>query len=253
MYEMPPILKGSQQEQIAALRDYLARMARRDTTEENAAVVEAVVQRVVPKSSDNTNNLRSLIIKNADNITVAFNDIDDLESRMTSDYVATSDFGTVLLEYSSDIQNLASGVVESYGYEEAIAAKFSQNDADVLVNRVSKVEGYIRRGWIVDPSTNELVLGIAIFQKLDFDMTSTTDLDGNTYYEIINDSNHHPTFGLYTSKGWQFWINGQKVGWFDSEDSMLHVTNIVDESTMWLGAEWQITHVGGFGIKYLGD
>ena len=60
------------------------------------------------------------------------------------------------------------------------------------------------------------------------------------------------TLGLYTATGWQFWINGSKRGWFDSEDGMLHVANIVVEDKLQIGDGWLMTTTGGFGLRYTG-
>ena len=60
------------------------------------------------------------------------------------------------------------------------------------------------------------------------------------------------TFGLYTSAGWQFWINGVRRGWFSSEDSMLHVANIIAEDKLRAGSDWEISTAGGFGLRYIG-
>ena len=72
--------------------------------------------------------------------------------------------------------------------------------------------------------------------------------DGYTYYYL----NAGQTFGLYTSTGWQFWIGGVRRGWFSSEDSMLHVSNIVVENRLQLGADWEITTEGGLGLRWIG-
>ena len=107
--------------------------------------------------------------------------------------------------------------------------------------------GQIRRGIIEDPVTHEMHLGIAISETLSF-TGQTQSVGGVTYYERTPGQ----TLGLYTARGWQFWINGVRRGWFSSEDSKLHISNLVVEEKLQLGADWQIGTGGGFGIRYTG-
>ncbi|MBR2583265.1 MAG: phage holin family protein [Oscillospiraceae bacterium] len=76
----------------------------------------------------------------------------------------------------------------------------------------------------------------------------TQTVGGVTYYELTPGQ----TLGLYTSSGWQFWINGVRRGWFSSQDSMLHVSNIVAEEKLRAGPDWEISASGGFGLRYIG-
>ena len=72
--------------------------------------------------------------------------------------------------------------------------------------------------------------------------------DGADYYQLSSGQ----TFGLYTSTGWQFWINGWKKGWYDSVDGMLHIANVAVENALQLGGQWQLVNSDGLGIKYTG-
>ena len=82
--------------------------------------------------------------------------------------------------------------------------------------------------------------------ELQFTGQELTD-GGWSYYELSPGQ----TLGLYTSTGWQFWVNGRKVGWFDSADGMLHTVSQVVEEEIRIG-DWVISAVGGYGIKYTG-
>ena len=88
------------------------------------------------------------------------------------------------------------------------------------------------------------MLGIAISQRLSFTGASSSH-EGETYYELSPGQ----TLGMYTSTGWQFWINGARRGWFDSVDSTLHVAALQVEQTLRLGASWVVSTSGGFGIR----
>ena len=52
--------------------------------------------------------------------------------------------------------------------------------------------------------------------------------------------NSGQTFGLYCSVVWQFWIDGYKKGWYNSQDGMLHVANVLVEQVLQFGSSWQI-------------
>ena len=250
MYELPPILRGDEQQQLRELRDYLVRMARDlDKTVEAAATEAAEKQaRTLKVSADtagsrgNYDTLRGLIIKTAD--TVQHN-LDIITEELHEDYLALSDFGAYQEQINTTIETTARGVVESYGYDAALLALDSQ--METVMEVTNSIRGEIRRGLITDPETGETALGIAIAETLSFTGNETTQ-EGLTYYELSPGQ----TLGLYTSTGWQFWINGSKRGWFDSRDGMLHVANLAVENSLRLGGDWLITTSGGFGLRYVG-
>ncbi len=272
--EKPPMLRGTTQEQVNALRDYLFRMAQ---SLEGVATADAAETAAVSVGSDgkrvyrqgtgggasgadvdavrkNAAELRSLITKSAKDlqkqieagdatvISYADSRIDVYDSR----YLAQSTFGSFAETINSTIENTARGVVESYDYDSAIES--AQDSIDLLQTYYTSIEGEIRRGLITDPETGETAMGIAISEELRFTGAQVTQ-DGLTYYELSPGQ----TLGLYTSKGWQFWINGSKRGWFDSVDGMLHVANLAVENSLRIGAGWLATGVNGFGIRYVGD
>lgn len=168
-------------------------------------------------------------------------------------YVAKSEFGSFTEEISSVIETTARGVVESYDYQSSIESV--QDSIGLLQSYFTSIQGEIRRGIVQDPETGEYVTGIAIAQNLKFagecgPEDSRNPKDGYTYYYMTEGQ----TFGLYTSTGWQFWIDGYKKGWFDSRDGMLHVANIVVENALQIGSSWQIRSSGDeFEIVYTGD
>ena len=169
---------------------------------------------------------------------------DRLEQSLHQDYVAVSDFGSYREEIDLSVEATARRVVESYEYQEAIAAVAERCGG--LDSALTRLSGQIRRGLITDPETGETALGIAISQQLSF-TGATVEREGLRYYELSPGS----TLGLYTATGWQFWISGSKRGWFDSADGMLHVTNLAADSSLRLGGDWLLTADGGLGIRKL--
>lgn len=239
MHELPPQVTGTPE--LVALRDYLVRLARSlDQVSRDAIIVanKAVDQKqkdTVKSIQNEAASLKALIVKNANEI---YSYTDRKVEEYGSLYVAKSDFGNYYEQIESKVETTARGTIESYHYTDAI---------ENLNSYMTELNGQIRRGLIEDPDTHEVNLGIAISENLRF-TGQTQDVGGDTYYELEGGQ----TLGLYTSTGWQFWINGHKRGWFSSEDSMLHVANIIVENKLQAGADWEISVSGGFGLKYIG-
>ena len=279
--EKPPMLRGTTQEQVNALRDYLFRMAQSLETAAGAESAAAASYTVGPdgkriysteKKSDagsavdlvrkNALELRDLIIKSArdlegkigegDSYVMAY--ADSKVEEYNSLYVAQSEYGTFTETIQSTIEATAKGVVDSYNYGSAIESV--QSGLDLVQNYYTQIDGEIRRGIVLDPDTGQYVTGIAISQSLQFSgecgsSDQNNPGDGYTYYYL----SENQTFGLYTSKGWQFWIDGYKKGWFDSTDGMLHVANIIVESKLQIGDSWQIMAAADgseFELLYVG-
>lgn len=248
MTEMPPILSGSSQQQIAALRDYLVRLSRSIDAAETAALTTPAAMSgaktpvaVGSRDSKSENELRALIVKTAG---IVEHQVETLSQTLHEDYMAKSDFG----EYSEQIDTLFSAtarqVVESYDFAsqiEALAAAGAENE-----RHITALRGELCRGIIEDPGTGEIALGIAISENLSFTGETVTE-NGVEYYRLSPGQ----TLGIYTASGWQFWINGAKKGWFDSKDAMLHVGNIAVEEGMRLGDDWLVSFAGGLGVRYL--
>jgi len=114
---------------------------------------------------------------------------------------------------------------------------------------MTEINGQIRRGIVTDPSTGEVVTGIAISQSLRFTGEIERGEDGAEYYRLASGQ----TFGLYTATGWQFWIDGCKKGWYDSVDGMLHIANVAVEDKLQLGGGWQLVSLDGLGLRYTGE
>jgi len=278
-FEKPPLVSGDNKKDIAALRDYLFRMAGSLNTlagnDSNLVVSYQNGKQIVKpagggSSADidairrNANQLRDLIIKTAGELSdeetaraegdaAVTSYVDSMTQVYNSRYVAQSEFGTFQENITGMIETTARGVVESYDYESAIQS--NQDAIGLLQNYYTSIEGEIRRGIVLDPDTNEYVTGIAIAQNLKFSgecgpSDPENPGDGNTYYYM----NSGQTFGLYTSVGWQFWIDGHKKGWYNSQDGMLHVANIMVEEKLNIGGTWQMKSNGAeLEITYVGS
>ena len=246
--EKPPILQGTPENQIRALRDYLFRMAnslepvitgqavttgttvtrrRADGTvvTETGTAAKADTEAVRKSAAE----LRSLIIKHANELQ---SEIDTKVDEYSASAIARSEIGTWEQTLDLRIQTNARNVVESYGFQESISSAQNQ-----MLDYFTQINGEIRRGYVADPDdNNKLVFGIAISSQLQFVAGEEEPKDDYTYYKI--DSGQ--TFGLYTSDGWQFWVGGHKRGYYNSTDQKLHVKDIVADDSLQIGADWQI-------------
>lgn len=273
--EKPPILTGRSRDDLQNLRDYLFRMAQSleeatgpastAVTVSHAKDGSQVLKPGIDKAAveavrKNAEELKALIIKNANELGQVIIEgdasvreyADRKEEVYDSRYLAISEFGTFEEDLTNRIETTARGVVESYNYASAIES--TQDSIDLLQNYYETINGEIRRGLVEDPDNpGTYIIGIVISQQVTFagvvgESDAANPHDGYTYYYVAPNQ----TFGIYTATGWQFWINGTKRGWFSSQDSMLHVSNIYVESALRAGPDWEITFSGGFGIKYIG-
>ena len=260
IYQLPPMLSGSTQQQLGQLRDYLVRIVRQLPTETQLreAVnksVETTARRgtveTAKAAQEQAGALKALIIKTAD---VIEHEMDLLETTLTGSYLAKSEFGTYLETNEAYIRATARGVVEEYNFTSQIETASEQI--------MTAIRGEILRGFIPNPAYNDdpahepqYIFGIAVAERIiivtdEDDPDRTMLIDGEEYSKI--DMAATGTLGLYTSTGWQFWIGTQKAGWFDSKDGMLHVPNIVVESSALFGDSWLVTVDGGWGLRYIG-
>ncbi len=242
MLETPPLLRGSEQEQITALREYLLRLAYTLEQAQEAAVpaasAPAAAATTAQAASARVGELRSLIVKTATQVS---SQVERLSATLAADYLARSDFGSYQETLRASFEATARGVVESYDFDAALEALASR--AGESERALRALRGEIRRGLITDPETGETAMGIAVAENLRFTGAQQSS-EGLTYYELAPGQ----TLGLYTASGWQFWIGGVKRGWFDALDGMLHVAALAIERSLSLGG-WVVTATGGFGLR----
>ncbi len=270
MRELPPILRGEALQQLAQLRDYLVRVAG-DSEKELLQTVAAYPpaagtssgasaafplrgegKRAEDEARQRAAQLRALIVKTAEDSEnrddVLTSSVGELSREMRQEYLARSEFGSYQQQIALLVEATARQIVESYGYAELIRAAGAELGelGESIAESLTEISGQIRRGYLEDPDSRQTVLGIAISQQLRFTGQELTD-GGWTYYELSPGQ----TLGFYTSTGWQFWVNGRKVGWFDSSDGMLHTVSQAVEEEIRMG-DWILSAAGGLGVKYLG-
>ncbi len=261
-HELPPILTGTEQQQLVAMRDYLVRLAQSLDTVSSAKVVTETAKTGNARTRKSGSSaaadsvtmsdviaqataLRSLIIKTAEQI----------ESNVAGNYVANSTFGTYQEIVARDIEDTAKSTIEHYNYA-AIVSGIVGDDISAIKTYIQQMDGEIKRGVIYDEERGIDVFGIAISQNLQLGEAVINDGEGGdnlTYYRVEG----MKTFGLYTSYGWQFWIEGKRVGWFDStaNDGALHIASAVVQDHIQMGDSWMLDITddgGGIGFRYIG-
>lgn len=261
--QKPPMLTGDAGTDLRQMRDYLFRLAGSLQNIETAtaeivsvrmgtaaatgggAASTADEQAAVERMRQNAASLRALILKTARDIE---SEMDSREEEYYGYFRAKSDYGDLDERYELMIDTNAQRIVESYGYDSQISS------IDNAVQRyTTQINGEIRRGFIEDPDRpGSLIFGIAISSTLQFTGSVQTK-DGYEYHEL----EPRQTFGFYTSTGWQFWIDGQKAGWFDSTgEGVLHVRKVVAEDYFQVGGKWQMKIADGgaeLEFVYVGD
>jgi len=287
----PPMLTGDNKKDIVNLRDYLFRIA---------GTLDAVAQPGTPAVSVSYQNgkpvtkpagdskdveeirqeakrLASLIIKtgneldkeigdrqeeDGNTLTAANNYTDGKKTEYDEAYVSQSEYGTFIQTVLPEIIEEQTNSVYVQKTEYDIALENINRAIDGLDGYREEIAGEIMRGIVLDPSTGLYVTGIAIAEEIVCKGEISPEArpyvpdDGHIYVEI----DQFQTFGLYTSTGWQFWVKGNKVGWFTSEDSgeALHVRSAKIEEAVTVGGAWQqktetINGVQMFTINYIGS
>lgn len=262
---MPPQLTGTPEQQIASLRDWMFQRVKELDTIANGEDDNVVVSRdgsgrtIIKKGDDSAvrnmaSDLKSLILKTANEVEAY---ADRQMETFSSEYVARSEYGVFQQTVQATMETTAQGVAENYDLIQAVTT-----DVNTLADYYEEISGQVVRGIVRDPEytpgselhPTEYVIGLAISQDIQVSSevqpgdVNNPD-DGHTYYYL----NSGQTFGLYTSTGWQFWINGLKVGWYSSLDGNLHVASIKIEKTLQMG-DWILKQRGtNFGILYVGD
>ena len=212
----------------------ISAQAAKDTTGDGLAT-----ERTVADVQREAAQLATLLEQNADSIEEIGTMTHEIQRILTAHSAEGSE--TLEQQINTTIEWNAENAIES-------SEKITKIESD-LANYTEIVNGEIRRGFIGDPADpTRIVYGIAISSSLSFTGVEWVADDQSTYYQLAPEQ----TLGLYTSTGWQYWIKGTKVGWFDSQDKQLHVPEQYVENEMRL-RNWLIVGPdSGFGIKYIG-
>lgn len=199
-----------------------------------SAAASAAQTEAEKKLLDSVSNLKSLIIKSANTVR---SEMDVLETKLQSTYVAYSDFGTFLEDIESSITATASGLNQTIAYYAEL------NSAELEQYRL-ETEGYIRQG-IIGFNGAVPIIGIAIGQDIS---VTTVEVDGQEYDMIDTSSN----MAVWTSEKLSFYVYGVEVAYFSN--GALYAGDIIVNGNLFLAEnKWEISHTNGLIIKWVGD
>lgn len=184
-------------------------------------------------NAEQYNELRSLIIKTADTINRA---MEEMTVELSGEYVAQSDFGTYVEKLSAYLEANPEALTQYYKFAGDLQTNVAAVDAAFNRYRVD-TQGYIRTG-IVDYDGDTPVYGVAVGQNL-----TTREVDGKTEIEKNNFR------AIFTAEMLSFWQGETRVAYLSNQQ--LYVTNIVAIEKIKLGS-WRISSSGGFSIKWIG-
>jgi len=216
-FDNPPALSGGAEEKLRQLYGHLFDLSNKL----NQALMDVSIQQMAPetqaaikkageageKSAENYQALKSLIVKNAEIVNMA---MDEIRTELQAQYTAISeDFGTFTQSMEAQISATAAGIMQEYHIEERVQAV--EDDTAAFMNNLN---AYIYSGLL---STNPAQYGIAIGYNV-------TNPDGT-----LNNQNKSATF---TADKLSFWLNNVEVAYFSN--SIFYIANgqITDQLRM---------------------
>ena len=233
----PPILRGTEREQLVQMRQYLYQISRdlnvalTNLTAENFAADSEVAKIASGQLSEKQKaqiesgmgNLKGLIIKTAKTVNA---EIDAIEATLESSYVAKSDYGTFTENITTKLTAMADSIKQTIDYQ----AEFEQFKIDTT--------GYIKQG-IIGYENAVPIIGIAIGQNI---QTTGTDVVEGKEYDIIDVTSN---VSVWTSEKLSFYVNGMESAYVSG--GAFYVTK-----TLILGNRWAIAFDNGFSIRWIG-
>lgn len=250
--QAPPILSGTEAQQLLSVRNYLFTMYKQlntalnnldetNFTEGGAArtVVSGGLSEDAQKTiAQQTSSLKSLIIKNADIVKA---ELDRIETELRSNYVAVSDYGEFTEDITSRIDITAARAEAAYDYTATVENAVGDVAAD-FDRYVVKTSGNITSG-IVDWNGATPIFGVAVGQDI---VTEKVTVDGEEYDEIQPNS----FLSVFTATKLSFRQNDIEVAYLSNEK--LYITTAHITSKIELADKWTIDTKNGFAIKWVG-
>ena len=238
--QQPPILRGTDRENIVRIHSYLYQIARdlnsalNNLTEDNFAA-ESTASQILKnggteaqkrEQNENLSVLKSLIIKTADTVNA---EMDVLETQLSSVYTAIGDPGTFDERIDAKITASAASIEQKI-----------ETETKMIAETITKIDtrGFIRQGIIGYNDEATPIIGIAIGQEVEVD---------NDTGEI----NMSKDMAVWTSDRLSFYVNGAEVAHFSNR--ALNVGDVIISGKLALANnKWEINHTNGFSIKWIG-
>jgi len=162
-FDSPPMLRGTENEQLAQLYSYLMTVSDKLNTALMTITIEQMTpetQSVIRESSENreaqNNALKSMIVKTAE---IVRTEMQEISTQLNGSVTALSEqFGTYEQELQANIRATAQGILQDYHFEERISGL--ETDTSGFMRRINQ---YIFCG-LVDPVN--MKYGIAIGENV---------------------------------------------------------------------------------------
>lgn len=192
---------------------------------------------------DQYDAIKSLIIKTADTIRVKESiegllaSVGELNSKLSKEYVAVSQFGTYLENLNAEISLDPAAITQYYQFFSELKANVDAISADFANYRI-ETEGYIRTGIVDYDDLGVPIFGVAVGQNL-----STVEVDGET---VVEKKNFRAT---YTASKLSFWQDAVEVAYVSN--NQLYIANIIALGKVTIG-KWDIDTSNGLAFKWIG-
>lgn len=232
-FDNPPLLHGEEREKLQQLYQYLNTMSDKlnnalmsISIEQMTPETQAEIKQAEKATETQATTLKELIVKTAG---VVRHEMDEIRARLQDQYEALSDeFGAYERNLESEIVATATGVLQSYHYDERI-----QDVADDAEGFQRRIDQYIFSGLIDEVNGK---YGIAIGENV-----TAYDGQGNPY---LNTARKTATFVMDELA---FWQGETKLAWIT--DNTFHFTQGEVTRSMKMGNHtWMVLTDGSMGL-----
>ena len=245
---MPPYPNGSVQQQLTQQYSYLFQMAQQlnmalsalqgggvsaagsgSAQQRKSGGAASAAGKAALENAEQFQNLRAMIVKTAKQVS---RNMEQLETRLSEEYVASSQFGTYVQRLSANPEALT----QYYSFCSDLAANVAAVDAAFSTYKLD-TEGYIRTG-IVYYDGPAPVYGVAVGQNL-----TTTEIDGQ---QVVEQNNFRAVF---TAQRLSFWQDSTEIAYVSN--NRLYITNITVLDSISIG-HWRMDSGNGLAFKWIG-
>lgn len=232
-FENPPTLQGQEKQQLQQVYNYLTAMSEKlnnalmtISIEQMTPEAQAEIKQAEKAAETQATSLKEMIVKTAG---VVRHEMDEIRAHLQDEYEALSDeFGAYERNLESEIVATATGVLQSYHYDERIQAV--ADDAEGFQRRIDQ---YIFSGLIDEVNGK---YGIAIGENV-----TAYDGQGNPY---LNTARKTATFVMDELA---FWQGETKLAWIT--DNVFHFAQGEVTKSMKMGNHtWTVLADGSMGL-----
>ena len=236
----PNITAATEREQILQMRSYLYQLSQDlqfalgavekqiITVQDTAANAEREVSRVSESQTPKAqfSGLKALIIKSADIVNAYY---EEINRRLTGEYLAISDFGVYKQETSQEIRENSEGITRAFSNLQAISDALS-----LVEEAVTQVNAWIKTGKLGEDENGTPIYGVEIGQQ--------TEADGLVVFQ---------KFARLLSDRLSFFDrNGMEVSFIG--DETMHITKAEIQSLIAASADLKKIQIGDY-ILFAGD